>query len=139
MAEVMYKMVDGKKCRMTAAEIAELEELQAGWAEVPTIDPNAPTTGVIAAAELGTAGGEVTGIESACGIGFAMMIAEGVFWLFFSTPQPDSKYLPFAQSPGFNVDVTGREADYMEVTVTDRATNQPAIPASLAITVQRTQ
>lgn len=139
MAEVLYKTKDGKKVRMTAEEIAEFRSTQAAFEGVVAPDPYASTTSVIAAAELGTAGGEVTGIESASGIGFAFMIMDGVFWVYFNSPQPDAKYLAFAQSPGFNVDITAREADYLEVTVSDRATNQPAIPASLAITVQRTQ
>lgn len=140
-SEVMYKNVDGKKVRMTDEEIAEFEAFQASFSDVPVIDPNAPSTSVIAAAELGTAGGEITGIEGASGIGFAMMVMDGVFWLFFNSPQPDVKYMPFVQSPDFDVDVrvTDRQTDYLEVTARSRATNEPVIPAGFAITVQRTQ
>lgn len=105
----------------------------------PEPEPLPPRPSMIAVTELIVADGEVTQVGLSAGVGFAIMIGDGVFWVFFSETQPNASYLPFAQSPGYNADVTAREADYLEVTVTDRATNQPAIPASLAITVQRTQ
>lgn len=107
----------------------------------PEPEPLPPAPSLIAIAELHVENGEVTGIESASGIGFAFMMDEGCFWLFFSNPQPDTKYLPFVQSLDFDVDVrvTARETDYLEVSARSRSTNEPAIPEGFAITVQRTQ
>lgn len=122
-----------------AAAAAEMGD-ELGQEDAPEPPPpTLPTASVVALAELNTEDGVVSGFDSACGIGFGFMLDIGVFWLFFTEPQPDNKYLPFVQSPGVYADVTAREADYLEVTVKDRSTNEPIIPMSLTITVQRTQ
>ena len=87
--------------------------------------------------ELTVVDGEVSGFETSSGLGFAMALDTGVYWIFFTTPQTDTSYIPFVQSTGFNVDVTDRQTDYFEVTVYDRSTNEPAEPATLSISVQR--
>jgi hypothetical protein len=92
---------------------------------------------VVAMGELLVTESEILGIETAVGLGFAFMVDVNIAWIFFATPQPDTAYIPFVQSVGFNADVTDRQADYFEVTVTDRSTGEPAIPQSLSISVQR--
>jgi hypothetical protein len=94
---------------------------------------------VVAMAELVIIADEITGVETSVNIGAAMALDVNVFWIFFAADQPDAAYLPFVQSPGFDVDVTDRQTGYFEVSVTDRATQSAAVPASLSITVQRVQ
>jgi len=91
----------------------------------------------VALGELSVIDGEISGLELAAGVGFAFAIDVGVYWIFFSTPQPDASYVATVQSSGFNVDVTDRQADYFQVTVTDRSTGKPASPATLSIDVKR--
>jgi hypothetical protein len=128
---------------LTEAEEAALGAILADYD--PASDPEAPPAAstrqaiVVAMAELAISGDEVSGIEASVNIGAAMALEPHLLWLFFATSQPDASYLAFVQSPGFNVDVTDRQADYFEVTVTDRATGDPAVPVSLSISVQRVQ
>jgi hypothetical protein len=117
-----------------ADKAAYLEAVQDTSAPPPA--PSA-TAGVSAMAELVVTGEEITGFETAVGVGFGMVLDVGIFWLFFAVPEPDTSYIPFVQSPGFNVDVTDRSTDYFEVTVTDRLTGGAANPARLSISVQR--
>jgi hypothetical protein len=117
-------------------------DLQTG--EITPHDPDAPaantprTVSVEAIAELiVTPEGEVTGVDTSVNIGAAFPLTPDYYIVYFQTPQPDTNYLAFVQSPGFNVDVTWREADFFEIQVTDRQTGEPATPTSLSITVQR--
>jgi hypothetical protein len=117
-------------------------DLQTG--EITPHDPDAPaantprTVSVEAIAELlVTQEGEVTGVDTSVNIGAAFPLTPDYYIVYFQTPQPDTNYLAFVQSPGFNVDVTWREADFFEIQVTDRLTGEPATPTSLSITVQR--
>ena len=86
---------------------------------------------------LVTPEGEVTGVDTSVNIGAAFPLTPDYYIVYFQTPQPDTNYLAFVQSPGFNVDVTWREADFFEIQVTNRLTGEPATPTSLSITVQR--
>jgi hypothetical protein len=88
-------------------------------------------------AELTINGDMIEGVESSVNIGAAFPLDVNVFWFFFAQPQPDTKYLAFVQAPGCNVYVTIREADFFEITVTDRATGEPVAPTSLSISIQR--
>lgn len=99
--------------------------------------PSIPSAVIIAMTELKVIDFGFSGIETAIGLGGAFFIDVGIIWVFLSEVQDDNLYLPFAQCPGFNVDVTARELDYFEVTVTDRVSNQPAMPGSISISVQR--
>ena len=108
-------------------------------------DPNAPAPGVVrtpsvvAMAELVVDGDFIGGIETAVNLSMAFALEPHLFWVFFGESQPDTAYIVFAQSSGFNVDVTVREADFFELTVTDRLTGEPAVPTTLSISVQRVQ
>ena len=108
-------------------------------------DPNAPDPGavrtpsVVAMAELVIDGDFIGGIETAVNLSMAFALEPHLFWVFFGESQPNTAYIVFAQSSGFNVDVTVREADFFELTVTDRLTGEPAVPTTLSISVQRVQ
>lgn len=104
---------------------------------VAPITPPPTTPTVIAIAELKVVDEEFVGIETSTGLAAAMFIDTGLAWVFFLTPQPNVNYLTFVQSSGCNVDITDRQEDYFEVTITDRATNQPVTPTNLSISVQR--
>lgn len=129
----MHKvLIDGEIVTMTNAEFGALP-IQP---EIPPkVSPLVPA--LFAMAELTVVDGEIYGLEQATGIGFAMMLEPGIFWVFFTEAQPDPAYIAFVQCPGHCVDVTAREIDHIELAVTDRATAEPVIPASIAITVQR--
>ena len=136
MTEPMYKCVNGETLLMTQ------EEVDALTASIPQGDfsPLPMATAqpiIIAMAELTVVDFDLTGIESSTCLGAAFFIDTGIIWVFFSQVQPNTQYLPFAQCPGFNADVTAREVDYFEIKVTDRATHQPAMPGSVSISVQR--
>lgn len=91
-----------------------------------------------AQAQLAVNDDEIAGIETSVGLGAAMVLDVGLFWLFFSEPQPDTNYLPIVQAPGFNADVTyPLNADFLEITVTDRATGAAAVPTQLIVSIQR--
>lgn len=105
------------------------------YVEPPPVPPSNPT--VIGIAELKIVDDEVSGIDTSTGLAAGMVIDVGVIWVFFLNSQPNTSYLTFVQSNGFNVDVTDRQEDYFEITVTDRSTNTPITPASLSISIQR--
>ena len=101
----------------------------------PPPTPVTPT--LIGIAELKIVDDEVSGIDTSTGLVAGMVIDVGVIWVFFLNSQPNTSYLTFVQSNGFNVDVTDRQEDYFEITVTDRSTNTPTTPGSLSISIQR--
>lgn len=109
------------------------------YASPPPPGPAARQAVVAAMAELAINGDDITGVETAVNVMAAMALEPHIFWIFFSAEQPDTAYLPFVQSPGFDADVTDRQTSYFEVQVTQRGTGEPAVPASLTLSVQRVQ
>ncbi len=95
---------------------------------------------VIAQARLTVEDGDVQGVDVAAGFGAAMLLDTGIIWAFFATPQPDANYITFAQASGGGLfaDVTDANADYVEVTITDR-NGDSATPAALGLSIQRAQ
>lgn len=111
------------------------EGLEEFWKTDGTQAPEIPrSASVVAMAELQVNGFEISGVEQSVNVAAAMAMDVNVFWIFFS--QSHETYIPFVQAPGYNADVTDRQPDYIEVTVTDR-NNGPAAPASLSISVQK--
>lgn len=99
-----------------------------------------PAVVIVAQARLVISGDEVGGIETAIGFAAALQIDTGVYWIFFTTPQPDIDYgvLPNARDGGgLFADVSDQTTDYVEITVTNR-TGVPVNPTQLFISVQRT-
>lgn len=98
-----------------------------------------PQVKVFAQARLAVENGEVTGAETAVGLGGAMMVAENVCWIFFEEVQPDTNYVEIIQVDSDTlVDVTVREVYFMELTFTNaNGGEQPVTPIMLTVSVQR--
>lgn len=98
------------------------------------------TATVTALAELAVDGEEVSGVGVVANFGGAFQLMPGTFWVFFANPQPDTNYAVSVQVPGFNADVTyPLNTDYIEITVSDRATGEAATPSRLILDVKRVQ
>lgn len=118
------------------------------YADIPPPSP-APAPppaqgGNVALADLSISGDDIGGIGQAAGVGFAMSAEPNVFWVFFDQPQPDAAYVTFAQATGasgskVDADVSDQTTDYVEITVTDRLTAEPAVPSRLALSIMRAQ
>jgi hypothetical protein len=107
---------------------------------VPSAPPAPPTVTVAAIAELAVNGDEIAGVGTVANFGGAMALMPGVYWVFFADPQPDTSYVPTVQTPGFDADVSyPLNPDYLEITVTDRATGEMAVPSRLVLDVKRVQ
>lgn len=105
--------------------LAENPDFEIGEA-VPVVPILPPLTlQQIAAARLAIDGFDITGIERSQGIGAAMMIDEGLAWIFFEDPQSDTSYIV---TPA---DGVTKYPDYIEVSC--------AGATSLALIVQRVQ
>ena len=106
------------------------------------IPPSALRASIIAQARLLVSGDDLQGVETAAGFGAAMILDTGVFWLFFTQPQPDDNFGAFAQARrsggGIRADVTDANTGYIEVTTTDM-TGTPVTPVSLFVSIQRAQ
>jgi len=102
--------------------------------------PQARTASVTALADLLVEADEVTAVGIVANFGGAFQLMPGVFWVYFSTPQPDENYTVSAQAPGYNADVTyPLNTDYIEITVSDRVTGEAATPSRLVLDVKRVQ
>jgi hypothetical protein len=90
-------------------------------------------------AQLTIAGDDIQGIEKAVGLSAAMALEPHIYWLFFTNSEPDTDYLPATvMAPGFNADITyPLNTDFLEITVTDRTTGEPATPTQLIVSTQR--
>jgi hypothetical protein len=107
---------------------------------LPPPPPPPPVARLAAIADLAVEADVVSGIETSTGFGFAMPLDTGLYWVFFAEPMADTAYFATVQAPGFYADVTyPLNPDYLEITVTDRASGAPANPGRLLISVMRTQ
>lgn len=137
-----YHVVEGDEPLWSKAVVEAARLGDTLQADPATVSPEPiavfpPSASVSAMAELKVDGDEISGVETACNVGAAMSPDVGLYWVFFSHPEPDPAYLAFVQSPGFAADVTLRETDFFEINVTNRLTGEPAMPVSLSISVQR--
>lgn len=86
--------------------------------------------------------GELTSMGVAVGFGGAMSMDVNVFWIFFDKSQADTNYIEFVQMGNgpngekTDFDVTTRELDFIEITVTDR-TGNPITPLGMSLSIQR--
>ncbi len=107
---------------------------------VPSEAPAPPTVTVAAVAEIEVEGEEVSGVGTVANFGGGMALMPGTYWIFFAEPQPDTSYIPTVQAPGYDADVTyPLNVDYLEITVTDRATGEMAVPSRLVLDIKRVQ
>lgn len=158
--EPFYRLILDEEGLITGAEVVDaLEEGDVGvsaaqyaeasafigtmrWIDGALVAPPPPAPALaprmLAIAQLTIEGEVINGIETAVGVGFAFAIDINVYWIFFPEPEPDADYIVFVQTPGFNADVTDRQTDYFEITVTDRATGEAAAPTRMSLSVQRT-
>lgn len=99
-----------------------------------------PAISIVAQARLVISGGDISGVETAVGFAAALQIDTGIYWVFFTVPQPDTDYgvLPQARDGGgLFADISDQTTDYVEITVTNRS-GTPVDPTQLFISVQRT-
>jgi hypothetical protein len=80
--------------------------------------------------------GNVDGIDVSDGLVMAFSVDVGVFWIFFETVMADTSYTAFVATDVGRANVTVREADYLEIAVTDAA-GAAIDPTQLSITVIR--
>lgn len=76
---------------------------------------------------------DISGIQNGAGMSTAFMIDVGKMWLFFETPMPDNTYPWNVSSSVGKINVSDRQAEYIEITVTDDQGNP--VPAA-AVSVQ---
>lgn len=132
MTDTLYKLVDGEPVELTPEEVAEYEAGQG--AEPP---PPSPTPILIASGIFQVADGNVSYSGQPAGIGFAMQMDTGKFWLFFDDEQPDTSYAVYAGSSQGLVNYTDRQTTYFELSVTDGGAAIDPSEFSINVTVTR--
>jgi hypothetical protein len=73
--------------------------------------------------------GEIIDVRNPCGLGIGFAIDAGVYWLFFAEAMPNADYSYNVSSMHGTAKVTDRQAEYVQVTITDAvsATNEISI------------
>ncbi len=103
--------------------------------EEPLPSPPIPT--LIASGIFQVADGNVSYSGQPAGIGFAMQMDTGKFWLFFDDEQPDTSYAVYAGSSQGLVNYTDRQTTYFELSVTDGGAAIDPSEFSINVTVTR--
>lgn len=80
--------------------------------------------------------GNVDGIDVSDGLTMAFSMDVGIYWIFFQAVMPDTSYTAFVATDVGRANVTVREADYLEIAITDAA-GAAIDPTQLSITVIR--
>lgn len=99
-----------------------------------------PVASIIAQSRMIISGNDISGIETSVGFAAAMQIDTGVYWVFFTEPQPDTDYGSLTQprdGGGLFSDVSDQTTDYVELTITNRS-GVAVDPTEVFISVQRT-
>lgn len=119
-------------------EVVDAEE---GFAEQALIDSAAAQVAapripqVVAVASLQIADGMVNGIETAVGLSLALAIDVGVYWVFFTEPQPNTSYIWNVGSSSGTINVSMRDESMMQLTALDGGV--PTDPSEISIQVFR--
>lgn len=79
---------------------------------------------------------EIGGIEVATGLGMALWVGPGQYWVFFSEAMPDYSYVAVAAASAGRANVSLRELDFMEITVVGDD-GLPADPPEFSVQVYR--
>lgn len=90
---------------------------------------------ISAVASLKIADGMINGIETAVGLSLAIAIDVGVYWVFFTEPQPDTSYIWNVGASSGTINVSMRDETMMQLTALDGGV--PADPSEVSIQVFR--
>lgn len=97
--------------------------------------PSNPQIIAIAALQVNVGEGLITGIETAVGLSLAFAIDTGVYWVFFTEPQPDMNYIWNVGSSSGTLNVASRDLTMMELRAYEGGA--PADPTEISIQVFR--
>lgn len=98
---------------------------------IPAYQPPVPQLSCVATLDYSDF--DISGVENGAGMSVALVIDTGKFWLFFETPMENIAYPWNVSSSIGKANVTDRQLDYIEITVTDDA---GASVAAASVSVQ---
>lgn len=105
------------------------------WGPVPDPEPPAPTPFLYAIAHMTVENGVISSITPSARIGGAFYIDTGLYWVFFSNPQPDTEYIPLCYNHSHGVTVSERYEDFFVVTA--ELDGLPSDPPSFSVEIKR--
>lgn len=97
--------------------------------------PPVPQIVAVATLQVNVAEGVINGIETAVGLSLAFAIDTGVYWVFFTEPQPDMSYIWNVGSSSGTLNVASRDLTMMELRAYEGGA--PADPSEISIQVFR--
>lgn len=115
-------------------DIASGEYTEEEFTPEPYTHPYTPPTPVLCCvATLDFDDFDVSGVANGAGMSFAFMLDTGKMWIFFEEPMANTAYPWNVSSSIGKANVTDRQAEYIEITVTD---DTGASVAAASISVQ---
>lgn len=110
------------------------------WDADAPIPPSPPVPTLCALADLTISDGDISGIEVNSNLSGAFCFGVGEYWVFFSEPQPDTRYLALVYDGGGAVRAFVRPenkfTDFFIITVID-FNGVPTDVASLSLEIKR--
>lgn len=88
---------------------------------IPTVVYKAPIAQVCCVATLDFDDFEIDGVQNGAGMSVAFILEPGKMWVFFEGAMPNSNYPWNVSSSSGKANVTDRQPEYLEITVTDDA------------------
>lgn len=104
-------------------------------ADMPPAVPIQPTPSLLACGVFTVADGWVESIGAASGIAMVFPVEPGMFWLFFTEPQPDLSYATYVSCSQGQINVSTRTLDYVELCVKEGGA--PIDPAEFSVNIVR--
>lgn len=99
------------------------------------VEPIPVRSVLVASAMFTITGGMLSEIDTNSGLAMAFPIGVGQYWLFFPEPQDDKSFSVYPSSSSGQVNVTMRELDFIELTVTENG--QAIDPSEFSVQVVR--
>lgn len=134
--EALAGILEGKVVSVDGGfSVAFPEEPEEPEPEPEEDRPLTPQIITVAALQVNVVDGVIGGIETAVGMSLAFAIDVGVYWVFFTDPQPDMSYIWNVGSSSGTVNVASRDLTMMELRAYEGGA--PADPSEISIQVFR--